>query len=278
MRWIDRFCQKHPRFGIRNLMMFLVVSTVAVYLFSMLDTTDTFIWLLNFNPVLILRGQVWRILTFMIVPMQASPVSLFIFLYFYYSLGSALESAWGKAKFTLYYLTGIVSLSLFSLFFHVFFHYHVSVNAHYFNMSILFSYAALNPDGTIMLYGIIPLKAKWLAAFNLIYFLYDTIQLPFPLNLLPLFSTLNFLIFCWDDITAYIRGGTRRKPRGAVDFKQAVRKIKREEKTREYNRKCSVCGKTDVSHPDLAFRYCSRCEGYHCFCQEHINDHTHFSE
>ncbi|MBR5823519.1 MAG: hypothetical protein IKY67_05205, partial [Paludibacteraceae bacterium] len=42
-----------------------------------------------------------------------------------------------------------------------------------------------------------------------------------------------------------------------------------------YNHKCTVCGRTDVSHPDLEFRYCSRCNGYHCYCQDHISNHTH---
>ena len=42
-----------------------------------------------------------------------------------------------------------------------------------------------------------------------------------------------------------------------------------------YTHKCTVCGKTDVDSPDLEFRYCSRCNGYHCYCQEHISNHTH---
>jgi len=33
-----------------------------------------------------------------------------------------------------------------------------------------------------------------------------------------------------------------------------------------------------VSNPELEFRYCSRCSGYHCFCEEHINSHVHFTE
>ena len=36
--------------------------------------------------------------------------------------------------------------------------------------------------------------------------------------------------------------------------------------------------RTDLTDPTLEFRYCSRCQGYHCFCAEHINHHTHFTE
>ena len=40
----------------------------------------------------------------------------------------------------------------------------------------------------------------------------------------------------------------------------------------------AVCGRTDTDYPDLQFRYCSKCAGYHCFCQDHIFNHVHFTE
>ena len=42
-----------------------------------------------------------------------------------------------------------------------------------------------------------------------------------------------------------------------------------------YTHKCTVCGRTDVSNPELEFRYCSKCKGYYCYCQDHISNHTH---
>ena len=42
-----------------------------------------------------------------------------------------------------------------------------------------------------------------------------------------------------------------------------------------YTHRCTVCGRTDVSNPELEFRYCSRCKGYYCYCQDHINNHVH---
>ena len=55
-------------------------------------------------------------------------------------------------------------------------------------------------------------------------------------------------------------------------------RIRREQQQKLYTHKCAVCGKTDVDYPELEFRYCSRCAGYHCFCSEHINNHIHFTE
>ena len=66
----------------------------------------------------------------------------------------------------------------------------------------------------------------------------------------------------------------RNRPQ-AIQFRKAVKEQKRQ---KGYNHKCSVCGRTDTDYPDLQFRYCSKCVGYHCFCQDHIFDHTHFTE
>ena len=42
-----------------------------------------------------------------------------------------------------------------------------------------------------------------------------------------------------------------------------------------YRHKCTVCGRTDVTNPELEFRYCSKCKGYYCYCMDHINNHVH---
>ena len=71
-------------------------------------------------------------------------------------------------------------------------------------------------------------------------------------------------------------GRTQRKK--TVQFRREARKIRYEQKNGDYTRKCAVCGRTDKDYPNLEFRYCSQCAGYHCFCQDHINNHVHFTE
>ena len=34
-------------------------------------------------------------------------------------------------------------------------------------------------------------------------------------------------------------------------------------------------GRTDTEYPNLEFRYCSKCNGYYCYCIDHINNHVH---
>ena len=94
--------------------------------------------------------------------------------------------------------------------------------------------------------------------------------------LLPVVALLNFIIICGDEALSYLRPIKARASPQTINFKKAARKVKREQSNAPYRHKCAVCGKTDVDYPDMEFRYCSRCDGYHCYCKDHINNHIHF--
>lgn len=64
----------------------------------------------------------------------------------------------------------------------------------------------------------------------------------------------------------------------AAHFHNTVRQTQREQQSQGYRHKCAVCGRTDVTNPELQFRYCSKCAGYHCFCSDHIFNHVHFTD
>ena len=126
----------------------------------------------------------------------------------------------------------------------------------------------------VLLFFLFPIKMKFLALFDALFFVLSVFSTPFPANLLPIVAILNFLIFCGGELLP-----RRHKPSAAtVNFRKESRRIRREQEAQLYRHKCAVCGKTDRDHPELEFRYCSRCQGYHCFCQEHINNHIHFTE
>ena len=141
-----------------------------------------------------------------------------------------------------------------------------------------FSFAALFPDLQVLLFFIIPIKMKWLAIVDAVIFIIDIIRIPFPLNLLPVVAVLNFLLFCGDELWSYVRPRSRSVRKASNNFKREIHKINYAQRTQSYTRRCEVCGRTDADHPDLEFRYCSRCAGYHCFCIDHINAHHHFTE
>ncbi len=289
-RAVSRFCYRHPRFGIPNLMLYLVFASGLAYLVAAMDTTGTFLGLLMFDPALILRGQVWRLVTFLLLPVNSGVFFVFISLYFYYFIGSSLERQWGTARFTIYYFGGVLLYVVFG--FIIYFAAGLSENAAFYrmvltfsmtpshlNLSMFFAFAVLWPDARVLLFFIIPIKMKWLALVDAAFFVYSIFadMSIFPLNLLPLVAILNFLIFCGSDLFSFVRRGRGYHSR-RVNFRADMNKAKNEEKVRGYRHKCSVCGRTDVSNPELEFRYCSRCAGYHCFCQDHINNHVHFTE
>ena len=262
MKRVDLFCYKHPRFGIRNLMLFIVIGTLIVWLFSAMDTTRLFTSFLTFNPAAVLHGQVWRLITFVFIP-QSSGIWLLLFLYFYYFIGILLTVIYG---FIVYFVTGRP----------------FTLTSNYINLSMFFAFATLYPEQRVLVFYIIPVKIKWLAIVDALYFLYDIFSMLGAgygmISFLPLVAVLNYFIFCGDTLFRAVRPASRKQRESTINFKRAAQQIRHEQRSRGYTRKCEVCGRTDTDYPDLEFRYCSRCKGVHCFCQDHINNHVHFTE
>lgn len=281
MKKVDLFCYRHPRFGINNLMIYIVIGTLAVWLFGAMDTTNMLVNSLAFNAAAVLRGQVWRLVTFVFIP-QSGGLWLFLFLYFYYFVGSTLEREWGAGRFTIYYLTGMLMSIIYGFIIYFVTGVSYSMTANYINLSMFFAFATLFPDNMVLLFFFIPIKMKWLAIIDALYFVYAIIS-NFAagmglMSFLPLVAMLNYFLFCGVELFGSVMPRQRQQRRNTVDFKREVHRIKYETKNKNYMHKCAVCGRTDADYPELEFRYCSRCAGYHCFCQDHINNHVHFTE
>ena len=156
----------------------------------------------------------------------------------------------------------------------------VGVSMYYVNMSLFFSFATLYPDMQVLLYGILPLKVKWLAWFDVALFGYDIVSnllsRAWAWALLPVVAILNYLIFFWEDLAGMLGRGRERAAyrtnHRTIQFKKAQKDI---QQRKGYLHKCAVCGITDADDPNMEFRYCSKCNGYYCYCMKHINDHVH---
>ena len=279
---MERFALQHPNFGVPNLMLYIVIGNVIAF-FLLRMTSGLAIQFLYFDWGLVLRGQIWRLLTFVFVPESTQPFNLILSLYFMYFIGSMLEREWGTPKFNLYYLSGVVLTLITGVASHYAFGYGVLMGTYYVGMSMFLAFAALYPDARLMLMYIIPVKAKWLAIADLALFAVDMLGSLFAGNylkaLLPVVALLNVLVFFWCelvDLTDRQRAFARhRNSRQTIQFKSAARQQKKKEAQRGYRYKCEVCGRTDTEWPDLEFRYCSKCQGYHCYCQDHIFSHEH---
>ena len=273
MNRIERFCYNHPDFGIRNLMMYISIANVAFWVLGAINRP--FLSYLSFDAAAILHGQVWRLVTFMLYP-PSTGLLAFIAFYFYYWIGSTLEQYWGSGQFTIYFFSGVILTILYGFLIYFITGSNVRLDSQYIYLSMFFSFAALFPDMQVLFMYIIPIKMKYLAIVDAVFFVLAVITNPFPVNLLPIVAVLNFFIFCGGDLLSHVR--PNRASRSTVNFRKESRRIRREQQSRLYTHKCAVCGRTDVDYPNLEFRYCSRCQGYHCFCIDHINNHIHFTE
>lgn len=282
---VQRFCAAHPRFGIPNLMRVIVIGTAAVYILSMLTVSadPTALDFLTFNLNGLLHGEIWRIVTFVFYPSNSSPLWLLVSLYFYYWIGSTLERQWGTAKFNLYYFSGVLLTVLGTVLASVITgnSYITVAGTTYVNLSMFFAFAMLFPDTTVLFMFIIPVKMKWLAYLDGALFAFDIVRAIGQHNwagvVLPVVALLNFAVFIWPEVH-YLRQRTQyQASRKTVQFRQAQQRAQQAQQA-PYHHKCAVCGRTDTDYPDLQFRYCSKCAGYHCFCQDHIFTHVHFTE
>lgn len=273
MNRIERFCYDHPGFGIKNLMMYISIANVAFWILGAINRP--FLSYLSFDAAAILHGQLWRLVTFMLYP-PSTGLLAFIAFYFYYWVGSTLEQYWGSGQFTIYFFSGVILTILYGFIIYFITGMSVRLDSQYIYLSMFFSFAALFPDMQVLFLYIIPIKMKYLAIVDAVFFALAVITNPFPVNLLPIVAVLNFFIFCGGDLLYHIRPA--RASRSTVNFRKESRRIRREQQSKLYTHKCAVCGRTDADYPDLEFRYCSRCQGYHCFCIDHINNHIHFTE
>ena len=299
----ERFCFKNRDKGIPNLMMFIVVGNILVYLMSVFANNYILYNVLCFDRNLILQGQVWRLFSFVLTSFSGSSSLLLVAIscLCYYSMGRALENIWGTARFNLFYLSGVILMDVFAMAFGGILvqteHYLVDCSTlyngmgSYLNMSLFLAYATSYPDAHFLLFMIIPVKAWIFALVDLVITLYEVFSLSYPVNyfphsLFPLVAIANYFLFFGKDVLNVFpmswRMNTGRlfrkksKKTKVVPFPSAGSYEATVAKPKDlYTHRCAVCGRTDVTHPELEFRYCSRCNGYHCYCEEHINNHTH---
>lgn len=275
---VERFCALHPRLGIPGLMRYIVGANAVIYLLSLFARGGSLSFLCM-DPASVLRGELWRIVTYVLLPTNGG-IFLVISLFFYYWLGESLERLWGSTKFTVYYVSGTLLTALASLLAYLIDGISVPIyGAVYVNTALFLAFALNYPDAMVNIYFIIPVKMKWLAALEGILYALSVVTAiaarMWGQALMPIVALLNLFVFFTPD---FLRKADRVKAHTRPQAVQFRRAVKEQQRQKGYHHKCSVCGRTDTDYPDLQFRYCSKCAGYHCFCEDHIFNHTHFTE
>jgi membrane associated rhomboid family serine protease len=205
MRFIDMLCRKTRYFGIANLMMYVTITQLAVYGVMFITGYPLSYWL-NLYSVNVMNGEIWRVVTFLAVPPGGSVFGVLISLYFYFFVGTALERAWGTAKFTWYYIFGALAALIAGMIIGV------GTNT-YLNMSLFFAFAALYPEQQVLLFFVIPIKVKWLGYLNAAFYLISFITGGWVARFAIVFSLINFFVFFGGDTIRKIKDYCARKKR-----------------------------------------------------------------
>lgn len=283
MKFIDKLERKFGRFGIPNLTIYMIVCYVIGYAL-MIVNPGILNWL-SLEPAYILRGQVWRLVTWVLHPPSTSGVLWFAIavLFFYYPIGTSLERTIGTFKYTLYILSGVIFTILGAFILYFLLGGNVLVgnvfSTYYISLSTFLAYAMCYPDMQVLLMFIIPVKMKWMAIFYVVIVVYEMIQYVMAgawYLVIPIVaSLLNFIIFYFGtkDFSRYNPKEIHRRN----EFRRAMEPQGRMKSGSGSvtKHKCAICGRTELDDPNLEFRFCSRCNGNYEYCQDHLFTHTH---
>ena len=275
MNFLNKMERKFGRFAIPNLTFWLIGAWVLGFIIQY--TMPQVQQLLTLEPYMILRGQVWRLVSWLLIPPAVNILFLIFFLSCYYFIGTSLEQAIGTFRYNVYLIGGLLfsvlgSFLLYGVYF-IFTKIPVTGIGYYFStgyvtMSLFLAFAAIFPNVEFRLYFIIPIKAKWLGIVDAVWLGFSFLVSNWAGKVAILASLLNFLIFFFST-----RNYNRISPK-EIHRKQVYRQQMRSAQG-VTKHKCAICGRTEEDGAELEFRFCSKCEGNYEYCQDHLFTHQH---
>ena len=262
MNFINKLERKFSKYAISNLTMYLIFGYVIGYVLS--RVSPQILSFLTLDPYQILHGQIWRLVTWVLMPPSTQGVLFYaIMLLFYYQLGMNLERTWGVFRYNVYIFGGILYTILGAVVTWMIMTViygnaaftgalvGAQISTYYICMSIFLAFAVCYPNMQILLYFIIPIKMKWMAYVYAALMLVDLVQSSWPRRIVMVMSLLNFVIFFLSTRDLY-RFSPKEVHRRQV-YRQAVRRPQSAGITKH---KCAICGRTEQDETTLEFRFC----------------------
>ena len=257
MSWINALEKRFGRFAISGLLTYIAVLSVVVFVSCEL-INPRFLSYLILDPERVMHGEVWRLVTYMLIPRLSGflpPwIDVFFYAYFLILIGSALEQEWGAFKLNLYVLLCALGITAAAFWFGAF------LSSLIFFQAMFLAFARYYPDMTLYMI-VIPVKVRWLAWIDVAYLMWLFLLGPIGFKLGLICAMSCYLIFfgpeIWEEAgrRAEVRTRRQRFERGVKDA------------TAESLHKCAVCGRTDVSSPELDFRVAKDGNEY---CTQHL--------
>ena len=286
MNFLNKLERKFGRHAITGLMKYIIICYIIGYIIEFV--APRFMSFLTLEPYMIFHyGQVWRLVSWILIPPQTNIFFAIIMMIFYYQLGTVLEQTWGSFRFNVYIFGGMIFTVLGAILMYFLMGQQVLggyFSTYYINLSIFLAFAVCYPDMKVMLYFIIPIKMKWMAIVYAALAVASAISSGWVARVAILASLLNFIIFFL--LTRNMKAYSPHEMKRKRDFRRQMGQSGMGGRTTNAGNvrsgqgqitrhKCAICGRTELDDPNLEFRFCSKCDGNYEYCQDHLFTHKH---
>lgn len=283
MKFLNKLERKFGRFAIPNLMLWIVGCYVLGLIFYYINPQA--LSLLTLEPYMIFHhGQIWRVISWILVPSETNILFALIMMFFYFQLGRTLEAHWGVFRFNVYIFGGIVLTVIGAIVLYFALGQPATslgwyFSTYYINLSIFLAFALCFPDMKVLLMFVIPIKMKWLAIVYGVLAAYSFVVSSAAGRVAIAMSLLNFLIF-FLMTRNYKTTYNPKQAKARHEFQRQMHQAQHEQEARNQRaggarHKCAICGRTELDDPNLEFRYCSKCNGNYEYCNDHLFTHVH---
>jgi hypothetical protein len=189
--WLARILRKLDFVGIPNLGSILAAIAIIAFVANLVNPAG--LERIVFDPQLVSEGEWWRILTFFFSGGFRSAISVLFYVLYIYFVINTLESVWGEGPVTVFVIL-IYAFSMAGAFI-----VNVPVEtSSYLLLNVSLAFGTLFPDYELMLYGILPVKAKWLAGVSVAFALwqfYSGDYVVLPLSVVPYFIFFSHMLY-----------------------------------------------------------------------------------
>ena len=288
--FLNNMERKFGKYAIRNITVYIIGLYIFGYVLQFAPFKVNITNYLTLDPYLILHGQVWRLVTWILIPPQALSIWIFFTLYLYYFMGTTMERTIGTFRYNVFVFGGIIFMILSAFLTYLVYYFITGGNeqllaalmytlsgvfsTYYIQEAVFLIFAICYPDIQLLLMFIIPIKVKYLGilyagmlAFSAIY--NGLIGRNYAIFFAVFFQFLNvFLFYLSLGRLSHLRP---KEIKRRQEFNKGV-KMRPQGVTRH---KCAVCGRTEETNPELEFRFCSKCNGNYEYCQDHLFTHQH---
>lgn len=241
MNWIDKLQKRLGGLAVPNLALYLVAGQIIVYTMYAFGRLD--LDLLYLNPILVAKGEVWRVFSFMFIPFERGggiPIFLLFAWYIFWMTSQALEAQWGTFKYNLYIWCTVIFTFLGSLLFPQYYY-----ENRYLYITVLFAFATLYPNFEFLLFFVLPVKVKWIAWIGAGFIALQFLNDPWPVRMMIIAGLANYGLFFGKDLYQAMYYRKRR-----IDHQKNAKAA-----AEEPFHTCGTCGATDKSNPERVFRY-----------------------